>query len=668
MVAGTVVLVVGGIALSRDYGVQSIPPPPDLEEIATPTTSSTTVPSETATSQTEFVGSRSLDWMYEVRDIDVALNGLVYVAGGAGVASLDSEGDWTLLDIDGLPEGTGTEDGYPGRVIDQITIGPDGTVWLAGMATSHADDEQFGGIIDGWTGWRILWWVARNDGCDEVSCSWSVMTSNEVPELEGGLSDAVAGRRSFHALVDGTLLVYDGAVSASHRIPTGWLWSGKPWTTFSMTVDRDGIWWAANSGSTLITFDGTDFTEHTVEDGLLDDIYQVTAGLDGTIWVATDPNSAEAAGVAAFDGTSWTIYTTADGLLSNHAVIAPGSDGTVWAVHSDDPPYGYSRFDGVGWSAWEFDLPVGDRQAAVAADGTLWTKDNQLVISFDGITRTIYPAPFTQGDGSLRFTPLDWGIILESGGPGIHTVLMVVDARPLTAGEVEDVSGRLIWDETVVDLCRIDIRHVGRRFLHVGDIFETLEGCGTNPTAMQDAFDEFGLPTTACVTVTVGGFDHEYCEPLPLPEYITGGSEPGTISVGSEPGTITVVLDGLEGFQGLVVDAWVVVPIDPSDQWLLGQAHWPISADPYSASRVLTQHPYDPPGLDETGTALQPGTYRFIIEGYVPWDAVQFGCEMEVEVVEDKPLIVTLSSIPTYTGTGIGWAPLSELEYPDCPN
>ena len=412
LVAGAVVLVVGGFALSRDYGVQSIPPPPDLEEVATPTTSGstsstvTTVPdSSLATDQP--VNIRSFDWMYEVSDIAVAPDGSAYVTSGAGVASLNSEGEWVLLDIDGLPEGPGTDSGWPGRIVDQITIGPDGTVWLAGMATSHADDYQFGGILDGW-GWddgRFLYWVAsRCPLCGE----WQVYTSNEVPELEGRVDDmAVAADGSLYASMDDSqrLLAFDGTGWESRRLPTGWLWSGDPWAAFSMTVDRDSIWWAANSGRTLIAFDGTDFTEHTVEDGLLEDIYQVTAGVDGTIWVATDPNSAEAAGVAAFDGTSWTVYTTADGLLSNHAVIATGADGTVWAVHSDDPPYGYSRFDGTRWTAYEFGLPVGDRQAAVAADGTLWSKDNQLAISFDGITRTIYPAPFTQLEGSFRFTP-----------------------------------------------------------------------------------------------------------------------------------------------------------------------------------------------------------------------------------------------------------------------
>jgi hypothetical protein len=111
-------------------------------------------------------------------------------------------------------------------------------------------------------------------------------------------------------------------------------------------------------------------------------------------------------------------------------------------------------------------------------------------------------------------TPVDWGINIDDAGSGVHLVHMIVEARPLAPGQVDGVSGRLVWDETVVDLCRIEIREVGVGFVHVGDIFGTDEGCGSNPTAMQDAFDEFGLPETACVTVRADGVDHEFCAPM----------------------------------------------------------------------------------------------------------------------------------------------------------
>lgn len=111
---------------------------------------------------------------------------------------------------------------------------------------------------------------------------------------------------------------------------------------------------------------------------------------------------------------------------------------------------------------------------------------------------------------------MEWGITLDDPdwGVGIHTLCMIVEARPLSLDDIEHLSGRLVWDETVVELCTIHVRDVGQDYVHVGDIFQTIEGCFPGDTAMQDAFDLHGVPEIACVTVRFGGVDHEYCAPL----------------------------------------------------------------------------------------------------------------------------------------------------------
>ncbi|NNC40609.1 MAG: hypothetical protein HKN95_07940, partial [Acidimicrobiia bacterium] len=261
---------------------------------------------------------------------------------------------------------------------------------------------------------------------------------------------------------------------------------------------------------------------------------------------------------------------------------------------------------------------------------------------------------------SFTFTPVEWGIILNESGPGVHTVSMEADIRPLTADLVEGVSGTLIWDETVVDLCAIGTEQEGVGLLHIGDTFQTTEGCGDNPTAMQDAFDDFGLPKRACVMVTVDGLDHEYCAPLQVPE---------DVSVGSEPGTVTVLFDGLEVFGGLAVDAWVL-PLEPTreKQALGGTRLGVINGDRYLGFAVM--HPQREGYFDVVADEVaffSPGTYRFIIEAYVPLGDMFYGCEQQIQVVEDEPTIVSLSSLPTYTSSGWHWAPYEQLEYPDCP-
>ena len=165
----------------------------------------------------------------------------------------------------------------------------------------------------------------------------------------------------------------------------------------------------------------------------------------------------------------------------------------------------YERSSGDdGWGPSEVEWVVYDTATGVATE--LSVPEGQYL----GEIRTVESAPAAE-----QFTPVEWGIALdeESWGPGVYTVFMTANASPLLPDQVEDLSGKLIWDETVVELCNIGM-DVGDGFLHIGDTFQTIEGCGANPNAMQAAFDEFGLPETACLAVRTGGLDHEYCAPL----------------------------------------------------------------------------------------------------------------------------------------------------------
>jgi len=169
-----------------------------------------------------------------------------------------------------------------------------------------------------------------------------------------------------------------------------------------------------------------------------------------------------------------------------------------------------------------------------------------------------------------------------------------------------------------------------------------------------------GLPEMACLTVRSGGLDHEYCAPLRVTDDASGGSEPGTV---------TVSLDNLEGFEGLAVDALVLPsPDDAGDEldMIGGIRFGVIDVDPFSTSEML--HPGGWNSIPDETVIFEPGTYRFIIEAYVPAGATFYGCEMPVQVVESEPLVVTISSLPTYTGSGWHWTPYDELEYPDCPD
>jgi hypothetical protein len=124
------------------------------------------------------------------------------------------------------------------------------------------------------------------------------------------------------------------------------------------------------------------------------------------------------------------------------------------------------------------------------------------------------------GGPAITFTPVEWSINLDDTDAGIHTIFMIADVRPLTEDDLQDLGGELIWDETHVTLCvdplGISIRDVGDGFLRIGDIFQSnfqASGCDIN-TTMQNAFDDFGLPETACLSVRSGDLDYEFCAPL----------------------------------------------------------------------------------------------------------------------------------------------------------
>jgi hypothetical protein len=120
----------------------------------------------------------------------------------------------------------------------------------------------------------------------------------------------------------------------------------------------------------------------------------------------------------------------------------------------------------------------------------------------------------------VSLTEVEWNILFDDPEwePGVHSVTTIVEVGSLTEDAVQDLFGSLAWEaeDTVVHLCSVTVRDVGDGYVHIGDGYQTIEGCGDDPTAMQDAFDTFGAPDYACVgVVTTSGDQHEYCAPLP---------------------------------------------------------------------------------------------------------------------------------------------------------
>jgi hypothetical protein len=186
-------------------------------------------------------------------------------------------------------------------------------------------------------------------------------------------------------------------------------------------------------------------------------------------------------------------------------------------AHVEDVDYDGDMDLVVHFRTQETGIQCGDTEATLTGE----TFDGQSFAGIDSI-RTV------NCKLTLTFTPVEWTIARDTHGAGIHTIYMIADVSPLVVDDLQDIGGELIWEETQITLCAdptyppvewgkfISIRDVGDGFLRIGDGFQSNgqgPGCDIN-TTMQNAFDNFGLPEKACLSVRSGDINYEFCAPL----------------------------------------------------------------------------------------------------------------------------------------------------------
>ena len=135
------------------------------------------------------------------------------------------------------------------------------------------------------------------------------------------------------------------------------------------------------------------------------------------------------------------------------------------------------------------------------------------------------PTPIGTPDLKFSLTPFEW--IIEPIGSDTWRIFIIARAEPMTAGQLGEFGGSLVWSETTVELCSnqegqawhagINIRQEGEGFLLIGDGFESnwqAPGCLIND-AMTDAFASYGVPDRACIFVEdIAGTRIEHCSPI----------------------------------------------------------------------------------------------------------------------------------------------------------
>lgn len=267
----------------------------------------------------------------------------------------------------------------------------------------------------------------------------------------------------------------------------------------------------------------------------------VGAGPGGTVWNEEPMDGAPTSFLLSLDGQQRTAISgvsegewihqarwSPDG--SSIALVILGSPAAQSSIRIVDAAAGeiVSEIEELGPIVFETCWSSDGRYLLVGHDRDEYGAAGAALVVYDTATAGIAierPLPerhyfreirtFEPSSIVVEFTPVAWDIALEeSWGPGVYTLRMVVDASPLLPDQLESLSGKLVWADTVVDLCNIGVDDAGGSFVQFGDTFQTIEGCGENPTAMQDAFDQFGLPDLACLLVASGGVEHEYCAPL----------------------------------------------------------------------------------------------------------------------------------------------------------
>jgi ligand-binding sensor domain-containing protein len=144
-----------------------------------------------------------------------------------------------------------------------------------------------------------------------------------------------------------------------------------------LTVDRNNRKWIIEPDGDLIRFDGETWkTEIAGGSYPFGTLYLNEFAVDpaGNVWFPYSKS-----GIWRWDGSAWTQYTVEHGLGANSAyAVAVAPDGNLWAATAD----GLSQFDGQTWKSISFGKKV-DR-IAFAANGVIWCAADSGLIRCSG--------------------------------------------------------------------------------------------------------------------------------------------------------------------------------------------------------------------------------------------------------------------------------------------
>jgi ligand-binding sensor domain-containing protein len=255
---------------------------------------------------------------------------------GGGLAIYDEFAD--KFEIFNVP------DGLADAFVYDVLVMPDGDLWIA---TWSGANRVKGGRLDDPKAWETYTVENTNGGLpNDWVYGLDLGKNGDVWfATEGGLSlfrdeqwtswNHKDGQGAVYDLVkdDNTFMTDPATVSSHHakqkiemdlqNVDTAY----NPNYIVSLEVDKDGIVWVGTWGGGLARFDGSEFKNYTVKDGLPSNhVFMLHEDKKGVLWVGTSNGMAQINN-GQFDNR----MTVHDGLFSNTVFsMDTQQDGTLW--------------------------------------------------------------------------------------------------------------------------------------------------------------------------------------------------------------------------------------------------------------------------------------------------------------------------------------------------
>ncbi len=182
----------------------------------------------------------------------------------------------------------------------------------------------------------------------------------------------------------------------------------------SIAQDGHGNLWFVTIRKGVWKFDGKEWTQFTVKDGLpVDTTYALFIDSNNIVWVGTSR------GVCKYDGTSWITVTEEGTPVGKHVFcIAASKNQDIWFGTWKDGAY---RYDGKSWSCYTSKDGLADdyvKDIVLDKKGRLWFGTNNGLSCFDEQTWTSYGTEHGLASRAINSLAIDNRDVLWIGTMG----------------------------------------------------------------------------------------------------------------------------------------------------------------------------------------------------------------------------------------------------------